>query len=795
MDEKLTKPQKTLLMCSAFITGTGIALAGDGTYVILTSLVLLLLLSFLLCKKYLSPLFALICIAVYVFSVFYTGYRTPEPDGLYSLAPKKLSMRGKVVNDPRDDLKSKTKFYFKVDEIYHNQNWIPLKAKTIVYIYDKHRKFDEIKLGDRLELKGSVNPPYLATNPGEFDYGKYLNRKGIFTMTFVRYDNYSIVPDLEINLEFFLGKLNDIREKILNVHRKYLESPKIEILGGMVFGDHAVPAPDYVEKSFIKSGLLHLLAASGLNVGIIFGIWFFLASRAGLPFKLNIIVGMLLVGVYSLLTGLPPSITRAALMLEFILLGKLLDRQADNAILLVMVGALMLLFDPLMIANVSFQLSFIVTLGLLTFVPVLVEKSQPVPQFLAGAFWVPFVAQVFVAPIQAFHFKTFAPYSILANMLVVPFVGIISSSGFAGSILALIPLIGEKLCFLSDKIAEPFISLLLFISNFIAGLPDAILYIPKPNAVQITLFYSLLFIVFIVLKTNFAVKKHNIAVIILFSTLIMFTFKGSLFPDKRLEFMFFDVGEGDSALIKTPSQKYFLVDAGPPGNYSPAKTAIIPYLRKKGITKLNALVLTHPDNDHTGGTSYILENIGVDKLFHNGVKRKTYNYLKTQKTIDKIGVKSAVLLDKEKLNIDKNLQITVIRPEDTNKSIDNEDSLMLYIVYKDFSALLMADCEANSLSKLKNIVNPPVDLLKVGHHGSYNSVNEESTEYLNPGISVISVGKKGYHQKHPHPEVIRLLKQSGSKIFRTDRDFAVKISTDGYKIDYTTYERDKRMRL
>jgi len=791
---ELSKPQKTLVLCSAFIAGTGFSVAGQEEYLITVSLLIGMLLVFFL-KNYLSLRLVGLALAVFVLSVFYTDFRMPQADGLLSIAPADMELRGKVVSEPRGDLNDKTKFHFKVNEVKYNGDWLGAKAKTIVYIYDNRRKFEDIKIGDLLELKGSVNPPYKATNPGEFDYGKYLNRKGVFTMTYVRYDNYEITGDSGINPEFFQHKLNLLRNKILEVHKKYLDSPKIELLGGMVFGDHVVPVPENVEDSFIKSGLLHLLAASGLNVGIIFGIWFFIATRAGMPFRLKIIAGMLLVVVYAFLTGLPPSVTRAALMLEFVLLGKLLDRRADSYVLLVLVGVLILLFNPLMISDVSFQLSFVVTLGLLLFVPPLVEKTKPVPEVLSGALWVPLVAQVFVVPIQAYYFNTFASYSVPANILVVPFVGIISFSGFIGSISALVPVIGDKICFIADKIAEPFISLLLFVSNYTAEFPGALLDLPQPGWIQIAFYYLFLFFLFIALKKNFSLKKYNIAVITVFLVLLVLLLKGNFINNKKLEFIFFDVGEGDSVLVKTPEKKYILVDTGPPAKYSPARTAIVPYLKDKGIRELDAVVLTHPDSDHIGGTAYILENIKVNMLFHNGIKRDTKNYLITQKSIIKNKIKTAVLNDKEEISLDKKLKITVIRPENVDLSDNNEDSIILYIIYKNFSALLMADCEADSLQKLKNIVQTHVDLLKVGHHGSYNSVNKEFMEYIKPEIAVISVGKRGYYMRHPHPQVKELLKKYGAKIFRTDRDYAIKVKTDGDKIDLITLKQDKGAEL
>ncbi|HSA07356.1 MAG TPA: DNA internalization-related competence protein ComEC/Rec2 [Candidatus Gastranaerophilales bacterium] len=783
---EITKPQKTLILCSVFIAGTGVLLGGGLPYLFTTIAVLTCLLLFLFNKRVLSARFALLCLAIFAFALFYAEFRKPEPDGLYSFAPTELSLRGQVISEPQNTASNKTKFHFNVKSFKYESKWTYINAKTIVYIKDKERKFKEIKIGNLLELHGSVNPPFHATNPGQFDYGKYLNHKGIFTMTFVKDNNYKILEDSNSGKWHFINSLNAIKEKITSIHAKNLESPNLELLGGMVFGGCASPTPKNVEEAFIKSGLLHLLAASGLNVGIIFGIWFFLASKLGMPYKPKIITGMLLVAFYSLLTGLPPSVTRAALMMEFILFAKLIDRTSDNAILLIIICALMLLVDPLMINNVGFQLSFVVTLGLLMFIPLLVEEAKPIPEFLSGAFFVPFIAQLFAAPLQIYHFNNFAIYALLANITVLPFVGIISFAGFIGSIFGLIPVIGEKICFISDKIAEPFLFLLLFISEYTATLPEAIQYLPKIEPIGIMLFYLLFLSLFISIKNKFSVKKCNIASLIIVLILFVFLFKGNL--NKNLEFIFFDVGQGDSILIKTPQNKYILVDTGPNGDYSPANTAIVPYLRDKGIKTLDILLLTHPDFDHTGGAVNILKNIKTEKIYTNGVVNKTKTYRILQKYFQQNNLKPDVLVDGDEINLDSTLKITVIRPDNINIKDDNEDSLMLYIVYKNFSALLMADCEANSLKLLKKHIKKPVDLLKVGHHGSYNSVNNNFMEYIKPEISIISVGERGYAMKLPNHKVIKLLEKFNSVVLRTDRDFAIKISTDGQKTNYKTFK-------
>jgi len=753
MQTGFTKLQKTLLLCSAFIAGTGFCLLGFKVYILLA---FLFSAGFFAAKKLISPRFTILYALIFCMATFYAEYRTPQPDVLYEKAPAKLEITGRVVSEPVPDLKGKTKFYFKTDQ-----------GKTLVYIYDFKRKFDEIRPGDILKLTGSVKHPYKATNPGQFDYAKYLSNRGVFTLTHVGYKNWEIAESPESGMWYITRQLSEIRNRIISIHAKNLKSPKLEVLGGMVFGDYAVPAPDYVEENFIKSGLLHLLAASGLNVGIIFGMWFFLANRAGVPYRPNIITGMLLVAVYALMTGLPPSVTRAALMTELLLVGKLINKNTDSTAVLVIVCALMLLFNPLMLTEVGFQLSFIVTLGLLLY--------SRFFTFRTGIVLIPLVAQMFAAPIQIFHFSSFAVYSVLANIAVMPFVSIISFAGFTGSILCLLPFIGEKLCFVADKLAEPFIFLLLFISDFTAGLPQALQYFAKPEIPVLLAFYAGVIIAIFSRK----------AAIVPFVLIMLFLLKG-IFPG-RLEIMVFDVGQGDATLISTPGGRHVLVDTGNFGRYSPAATAIVPYLRDKGVNRLDALVLTHPDSDHIGGALEILKAVKVDTVYNNGVADNTKIYKNIISYLEKNRLKSVKIADTATILNDDGLEIKAIRPVNDDAYSDNEDSIMVYVVYKDFSALIMADCEADALDKIVETVKAPVDLLRVGHHGSKKAVSDELLGYIKPAVSVISVGTRGYQWSHPHPETISLLEGLNSTVFRTDKDYAVSVVTDGVHIGYKTF--------
>ncbi len=766
----MLKTQQTLTLCLTFILGSTAALL-NAPYLLL---VIILPLLYFVYKNSVSVKFALLIVAVLVFSIFYAGFRTPQPDYLYKIAPAEVTVKG-VVEDPSEStLSYKAKLAFKVTEIKSDKGWKEIKSVTLLNIYDKKAKFNKIQPGDILEVKGYLKKPYGAQNPGQFDYSRYLNNRGIFTNIFSDWKNYKIIGKSSSPYRKFSRSLYRLKEKIMSEHAKYIKSPKLEILGGIVFGNYAVPAPYEVKQDFIKSGLMHLLAASGMNVAFIFGIWFFIALKVRLNYKFSIITGAVLVLAYSLLTGLPPSVTRAALMLEFILLGKYLDRQADTVTLLAFVCALMVLYNPMFLTNIGFQLSFLVTFGLLVCVPVFMEKLRPMPEIVAGVFVVPLTAQIWAAPVQLFHFNTFSIYSVLANIVVMPFMALISFLGFISSILSLLPKIGSAVCQFLDKLVEPFINLLLAVSHFFSGLPNAVLYLRAPNVYEIFLFYAALLLFVYMIKENIAKKRLIFALFCMIFILLLAFFRG--FFDKNLKITFLSVGEGDAIVIETPERKTILVDTAAKGkeNFSQAKAAIVPYLREKGLRKINGIVFTHPDDDHIGGGIDVMTSIKPGIIYDNGKKSHGKAYSALYKYIKKNGLTLRHISKKEIIAQGSGYKITAFKIPDAVS--DNNESVILLAENGGFRTLLTGDADAHSLYKLRQFVKPPIDVLKVGHHGGKGTVNDKLLNYLKPEYAVISVGKN--HYGHPAKETLELLRQHHIKTYRTDEDCAVSVSSE-----------------
>ena len=444
--------------------------------------------------------------ALFVFLIFIAGFintkhSIKETNELANTHANNVCLYGRVTSIPTKTREgTRAKFYLDVDKAQVYQKTYKINnSKTLVTINDDNKSFNEIQISDKIKICGNLREPKAATNPSQFDYAKYLKYHDTFSILYSNGKNFEILnkADSYKNLEEFwwyiLNKTDTARKKITDKHAKYVKSPQLEILGGIVFGNEAINPPDEIKQSFINSGLLHLLAASGLNVALIFGIWWFLAQNLRLPYTISIWGGIAFVVLYTFMTGFPPSVIRASIMLLFVLLGKLIDRQSKPVALIFFVGFIMLIFNPKMFLDVGFQLSFIVTIGLISSIEPIVQKASALqkdfikkiknypkalkiplmaisPKSLFTMVLVPLCAQLFVCPLQMYYFNTFTPWSLFANLCVVPFIGIISFLGFISSILGFIPFAGIKFIAFFDIISNPLLVLLVKISKFFSTL-------------------------------------------------------------------------------------------------------------------------------------------------------------------------------------------------------------------------------------------------------------------------------------------------------------------------------------
>ena len=723
--------------------------------------------------------------------IFYLGYiitfiKVKNYDDLVPLAPINSTFQGRIVSIPNSGGAGKTKFILKVNKV-DSQN---ISGKTLVMMPEvKNTAFN---IGDIIEISGSLRIPFKSTNPSQFDYGSYLKNFNIYSVLYVNdEDTYKIISEKQPAKWEFMNRLNKMRTDILKVHSKYLKSPNLEILGGIVFGDDAVPPPEYIKKSFVNSGLLHILAASGMNVGFIFAFWVFMLKRLKIPYRARILSGMLIVILYTLMTGLGPSVIRAALMLLFVLAGKLIDRDAHSVSLLSLVAVLMLIYNPAYLNDVSFQLSFFVTFGLITTAQTVMQKfPSAAPDWVKAMIVIPVIAQIWVVPIQMFYFNTISLYAVFANIISSILLSVISFMGFLSSILAIIKPIADIMCMSFDFILNYFLITLISISDFFGSLPHCIIQTTHPNIFQILIYYTMLLCATYLIKFD----KYKKALCVLGVTSLILLCTTARIETKDLTITAFDVQNADCFLIKTPEQKYFFIDTGKApyksGN-SQAKIIMLKYLADNGIKDIEGVVVTHFDNDHSGGVVDIISNTNVKTLYLNSRDTETMTARNIFKTAKEINQNLIIAQNNKVIYKEPDFVIKTYKADAQGKNKSNENSILTLVTYKKFNMLFMGDGGIEAYEQIKGNLPTNIEILKVGHHGGPNVVNERMINELGIKTSLISTGTN--HFGHPNKGTLDVLRDTN--IIRTDYLNSIKLSTKGNEYNIYSYNPQKKKYL
>lgn len=783
----MKKRFKTILFVTFYIFGIVSFLTSS---VLPFALVIFLLLCFLFKKKFISDKFAICSFLIFFIGFLNILFRLKTSDEIAILAPANaVNLCGTVASLPSSYSEDYTKFYFKVDKYKKfSQPETDAVGKVIVTLFKTDKSFKNVEIGDRLSLTGQLSLPHKASNPSEFCYATYLKHQNVFSRLFVNDSDCKYIGKSQNIPYLFLASLNKIRTEIINKHSEIIKSPELELLGGVVFGDDAVNPTPEMKNSFQKSGLTHIIAASGMNVTMIFGMWFFISQLLRINYKLSVLVGMGFVICYTCMTGFGPPVLRASLMLMLILLGKLINKKADSVSLIFVVAFILLAVSPTMITNIGFQLSFLVTLGLIMFCPFVLEKfKNKFLSVLASFVFVPVIAQFFASPVQMFYFNTFSPYSVFANILVVPVLSVVSFVGFISCFLANVKIFSFEIIKAFDFILNPFLSLIVKISDFFSSLPFSIVKTSSPSVYEIILYFSVLFLVLMLLK----LKKNKKFILILLSiTLSALFITYFVKKDNSPYVIFFSVENADSALIKTKSGKYILIDTGKTGykNFvTPAERVLIKYFEDENINVIDMLILTHFDSDHAGGTLSLLENVKIEKIF---LKNKNSDNNIAKNIIEKsnaLNIKTIVPHSGEVLLNEQDFKISCYYE---NSKDDNASSIVNLLETPVGNIVFAADITLETFEKILDFLPENIFALKSPHHGANKTLNNKILKKLSPKYTIISTGMNIYG--HPSEKTVALLEKYNSNILRTDEDNAIKLIFHNKKILVYAYNSKKK---
>ncbi|MFZ3576480.1 DNA internalization-related competence protein ComEC/Rec2 [Virgibacillus sp. DJP39] len=623
-------------------------------------------------------------------------------------------------------------------------------------------QLNQLKYGATCNIKGLMVFPDRSRNPGQFNYRSYLFSKGInYQLKLSSLDNITCEGSSHLNsiLEFRLSLINVVLSKTDPYTAKWLSA--------LVLGDDSQLDEKTVEL-FKKWNLSHLLAISGLHVSLIITIIYYLLIKSTLLTKENAEWVMLLIlPFYAILAGGEPSVWRACLMvLVFIILRKMKQIYSLTDVLSVLF-ILLILFNRYIPYHIGFQLSFLVTLGLLLSVKWISRTTSP----LIISLQISFVAQMMIIPLQLAYFYTFQPLSILLNVFVVPYFSIFVIP-FMFLILLLTPLPAAVLSvfgFVFKLIHQTFIYLIDFL--------DQVAYFPYtlgPMSVLATVVYYVFFLLFMdaIQKEKSKKAMNNGILIVLLITFI--GIKPFLSPNGTVTML--DVGQGDSFIVELPYRKaVFFIDAGAKMSFenNQASSAnyeqvIEPFLKVNGISKIDAIFATHEDVDHVGSVPYMIENYKVDRVFLSEYYNLPHNTIKKWQS-------KGIIVQRIKAGneIDfYDFPIQLLAPL-TDKKETNANSLVMHMKLGGLGWLFTGDIDKEiELELMGSYPELSFDVLKVAHHGSKSSTAKSFLRHFMPEYAWISAGENNSYG-HPNKDVLKLLHDERIKIFRTDQDGAV----------------------
>ena len=651
-----------------------------------------------------------------------------------------------------------------------------------ILIYDD--KNIPVKIGNILLAEGQVSFFEPARNPGNFDQKFYYQKQNIHAMIWSK--------ELKITgKEYWKVRewLSGIRKDWQDHFYTMAGEEKGGILCAMILGDKRGMDPE-IKELYQSNGIAHVLAISGLHLTFIgMGVYSMVRKLCG-SYAFAGVIGMTFLWAYILMAGMSVSAVRAMVMFFIRLGADMSGRVYDAMTSLSVAAAVGMIWRPLSYYDGGFQLSFGAVLGIAYIYPMISSYRKPKGK-LAESMWAGISIYLVTLPVLLYHFYEFPVYSILLNLIVIPCMSAILLFGLLGGIVyPAAPFIGE----LFIKGCEGILAFYEILCEISGRLPGSRIVTGQPGIWQIVSYYICLTLAVLMLRRGRKKEKHCrkqvLLGMILVPGVLVLVIPQQMNDHNTLQITMLDVGQGDGIFIKGGKGLTCLIDGGSSDEKEVGKYRIEPFLKSQGIGTLDYVCISHGDADHINGIAEMLER----KEY--GVKIKCL-VLPVQDVWDErikallarakeLGIRTAVIEPGQQIQ-DSDLKLTCIQPGGGDMGdIGNASSMVLDLSFHSFHMLFTGDVEGEGEEQLKQKLKTQYQILKVSHHGSKNSTDEELLGVVRPLAAMISAGPDNRYG-HPHAETLERLEKMKCRIYNTAESGAVTIRTDGTSIQVSTF--------
>ncbi len=680
----------------------------------------------------------------------------------YSLKEKdEINTIGYVKNIEKT---SNDKYKIKLSTKYINNKY----KKMNILVYTEH--LYDIKIGAKVSIDGAIYYPNKQSNPNGYD--EELNYK-INNITYKMYADKIEV----LGYNKFMLYLSSFKEDICNIYDEILPQTESNILKAMILGEKQFLDDETIDL-YRTSGIYHILAISGLHIGILSlfltKIFKFIHKRFGYIFVIIILI------VYCMFTGGNLSTIRATIMCITVLIGYILFREPDFISSISLSAIILLIKNPYYLFDIGFLYSYTSVFSI---------------AFLGGricdiynlkgifkAFVVSFFVCLSIKPITAYYFYNFTILDAFLNIIIIPFMSIVVIIGFLTSIIGMFSIPLSKFLIGSVYYILRFFT---YICKVVDNMDFNNIIIGKPSLLIIIGLYTMLFFIGYAFYDKYLINKRKKFINIGMSIFIAFTLLSIIVP-KPFSITMLDVGQGDS-IVGVNKDGVFLIDGGGNNSFSTGENIILPYLKSKGIKTIDFVFVSHNDSDHIKGIIEILDKIHIKNLFLPINNTQDENYINLLNIANDKNIPVYFLKNGDSLTLGNNLKFDILHPnKDFLYDEDNNNSLVLKLKYKNNSVLFTGDIEKQGENFLiDNNIDLSADILKVAHHGSKTSTTSDFLNNVNPKDALISCKENNIYN-HPSQETLQNLENHNINIYRTDKNKAITIKfyKNNYKISY-----------